>query len=352
MKTSVEEALASECELDDLDFKQAFDPDAPGDWLQLIKDLVAMANSGGGMIIIGCLNNGQPVGVSMDLVPRLDPSVIGDKIHCYTGVHLGGTKVLTGQKSGKAVVLIQVPAAEYPIPFTKVGTYVLPDGKQKTAFNQGNLYFRHAAKSEPANADDLRRFVDQKLNDFKEFWLSGIRKVVEAPRDSVFAVLPSELKLTNSPAAIPIRVTADSAAKALSAPMVDVTHPYRQKEVIEAFNNRINGAVQINAHHLLCVRRAHNIHRDLKYCYNMNWSSPRYSEAFIEWLIEQYRTNSAFFEEAKVKAEVLKSAEKPPGRAAVEGRVIASHLQGGQVSVLERALGQAPQQGIPIQEGI
>jgi hypothetical protein len=100
------------------------------------------------------------------------------------------------------------------------------------------------------------------------------------------------------------------AAKMIQAPMVDTTHPYRQKEVIDAFNKRMEGKVQINQHHVLCVRRAFSIHRDLKYCYNMNWSSPRYSEAFLEWLVDSYKRDPKFFEKAKRKAAKSKGRDR------------------------------------------
>ncbi len=52
------------------------------------------------------------------------------------------------------------------------------------------------------------------------------------------------------------------------------------------------------------------------------WSSPRYSEAFVDWLVKQYRANSAFFDQAKLKADVLKAAEKSPSRSGTINNVI------------------------------
>ena len=186
---------------------------------------------------------------------------------------------------------------------------MIESGKQKTAFGLGTLYFRHTAKSEHATADDLRLFVERKLAKIKDFWMAGITQVIEAPPDSIVAVMPSEVRLSDAPDATPVRITHEMAARILQAPSIDHTHPYRQKEVIEAFNKRTNSQTRINQHHLLCVRRAHNSHRDLKFCYNMNWSSPRYSEAFVEWLVEQHRKNPKFFDEAKERSDRLKKGE-------------------------------------------
>jgi predicted HTH transcriptional regulator len=49
-------------EASDVDFKASFDPEMAADWVELIKDVVAMANSGGGTIIIGIEDGGQPSG--------------------------------------------------------------------------------------------------------------------------------------------------------------------------------------------------------------------------------------------------------------------------------------------------
>jgi len=311
MPISIENVLCADSELDELDFKQAFNPNAPGDWLELIKDIVAISNSGGGYIVIGCLNNGHPDGVPDELLPALDSAIIDAKIFNYTGVHLKSITPTVHKKDDKTIVVIRISESEYPMPFIKVGTYSVDSGKgQKTAFNHGNLYFRHSAKSEPAHADDIRKFVDKKIAQVKEFWLNGIRQVVEAPADTVVAVLPSEIRLSNTPDAQSVKMTPDIIEKLLKAPMVDQTHPYRQKEVIEAFNNRMADTTRINTHDLLCVRRAHNIHRDLKYCYNMNWSSPRYTESFVEWLIQSYAEDNQFFEKAREKAEQIRCESK------------------------------------------
>lgn len=307
MKITIEEALLAEGEKCDLDFKQAFNPDADGDWLELMKDIVAMANSGGGIVLIGCLNNGHAVGVPSGLQGRMDPAVVDDKVFKYTGFHLRGLETAPCQKGDIMLLAIKVSKVEYPIPFSKVGTYLCPDGKQKTAFGQGSLYFRHNAKSEPVAAEDLREFVERRLAEIKEFWLTGIRQVVESPPNSRIAVLPSEVRISNRSDALPIQITEEMAARILAAPQVDATHPYRQKEVIEAVNARLPIGIRINSHDLLCVRRAHNVHRDLKYCYNMNWSSPRYSEAFISWLAEQHRQDPLFFESARKRAGELKA---------------------------------------------
>ena len=42
-----------------LDFKSSFDPESKQDWCELIKDIVAMSNSGGGSIVVGVDDDGN-----------------------------------------------------------------------------------------------------------------------------------------------------------------------------------------------------------------------------------------------------------------------------------------------------
>ena len=49
----------AEDETADLDFKSAFDPASTRDWCELVKDIVAFANSGGGCIVFGVNDDGS-----------------------------------------------------------------------------------------------------------------------------------------------------------------------------------------------------------------------------------------------------------------------------------------------------
>ena len=47
-----ERVEAAKGESRSLDFKERFDPRDRSEWVELIKDFVAMANSGGGLIVV------------------------------------------------------------------------------------------------------------------------------------------------------------------------------------------------------------------------------------------------------------------------------------------------------------
>jgi hypothetical protein len=312
VETLIEQALKSGSETAHWDFKQMFDPDSDSEWLEIIKDVVAMANSGGGVIVFGLLDNGFPVGCRVESVVGIDPAVLGDRLFKYTGVHFSDFCIIRCQKGDTPLCAIEVGTAEFPLAFQKVGNYAVGDNKQKTVFGQGTVYFRHGAKSEPGNSADFRAFVDRKIESMREAWFRNIRAVIEAPADSMVAVVPSIVRLSNSADAQPIRITHEQAVQMLQAPMVDQTHPYRQKEAIAAINARLRSG-KLNSHDLLCIRRAHNIHRDLKYCYNMNWNSPRYSEAFVDWVIESIGKDPSFVEKARTTFSTLKDQRLAEG---------------------------------------
>jgi hypothetical protein len=114
-----------------------------------------------------------------------------------------------------------------PVVFSRPGQYEIGGGKQKTAFSEGTVYFRHGAKGEPDDSDDLRRFVERRIEEIRKSWLDGIVKAVEMPAGSqVQIVTPSTGGDVRA-----VRLVNDPSAPAYYRVPIDQTHPYRQKEV-------------------------------------------------------------------------------------------------------------------------
>lgn len=307
---SLATALLATAESASLDFKQSFSPALLADWLELIKDIAAIANSGGGLILIGVRDDGTPSAIDVSSALSLDPADIGNKVHKYTGVHFHDFEILGCQRNEYEICALRIGPAEVPLVFTNVGTYESQPGKQKTAFSVGTVYFRHGAKSEPGNTEDLRKFVDRRLELIRKSWLDGISKVVEAPPGSRIAIMPPRDAMENEPGAVPLRLVDDPSAPAYYAVPIDRTHPYRQKEVIQQVNARLTGKRAITAHTIVCIRRVFSIQKDIKFCYTQNYASPRYSDAFVDWIVAQYEANERFFEETKAKFDQLKFESK------------------------------------------
>lgn len=196
-----------------IDFKRGFDPSQNGEWVELIKDFVAMANSGGGAVVIGVNNDGRNSGGDLTAVLTLDPAKITDKLARYTGEHFSNFEIKEIKRGQAQAAVIEVGAALDLLVFSSPGTYALPDkpDRQKTAFSQGTIYFRHGAKSEPATATDIATFIDRRLDEIREKWLGDIRRVITAPPGVEVALFermasgaggePTEIRLTDDPAA-------------------------------------------------------------------------------------------------------------------------------------------------------
>jgi hypothetical protein len=225
----------------DMDFKSAFDVNAAGDWLEIIKDIVAFANSGGGAILIGVNDDGTLSDAEATRAMGIDPADLTNKIHKYTGMHFHAFEIAEAEKGGREICAITVQSTRIPLVFTRVGTYEITQGRQKTVFSLGTIYFRHGAKSEPGTSDDLRTFLDRELELIRHSWLDGISKVIEAPAGSRIAILPPETQPTGPSGALPVQLTNDPEAPAYYAVPIDTTHPFRQKEVVREVNAALAG---------------------------------------------------------------------------------------------------------------
>ena len=294
----VEKAKSAKRESKYIDFKKQIDVDSKEEWIEFIKDIIAMANSGGGVILIGVNDNGLPSGVDITPILSYDSAKITDKIESYTGEHFSEFEIIEVDINGYHVAALRVYAVSIPIVFNRPGIYEV-SGKPKAVFAKGVAYFRHGAKSEPGTTNDLRQFLQRELEGIRKSWLGNIRKVVEAPRGSQVQILSSEVKESNIPSAIPIRIVDDPRAPAYQKVDPDRTHPYRQKDIWSLVNKKLAHRKSINSHDLLCVRRVYGIDEKYQYCYKLKFASPQYSEQFVTWLVQQYEADNLFFDKAR-----------------------------------------------------
>lgn len=242
-------ALSAKRESKYIEFKSTFDPSAAGEWCELIKDIVALANSGGGIIIFGVDSAGNPTGDSIETISDIDPAEIGNKISKYTGpVDLEFT-INELSKQNQSLIAFVVHSVSVPVVFQKPGTYDIGEGKQKTAFGKGTVYFRHGAKSEPGTSEDIRQSIERQLDLVRKSWLKGVRKVVEAPSGTQIVTVRAlgnsiagntfdlVVRVVNDPNATPVRLTRDRNL---------ATSAFVHEEVSEAIFDEINNVIDAN----------------------------------------------------------------------------------------------------------
>jgi hypothetical protein len=274
----------------------------------MIKDLVTMANSGGGAIVVGVSDDGKPSGTDCTPLLTLDPAKVVDKVAAYTHVQFADFLVRPGERAGKRVAVIEIEGIFPPMVFVQEGAYdvVTPDGKKKTkmAFAKGTLYFRHGAKSEPANSHDLKTLFERRLVTERKSVMANLRKVVEMPKGSEVQVIPAGLAATRDQKAVAVRLVDDPRAPTVRALDPDDTHPFRQTELLKELNKRLEGkaAGTITGHQVQCVRRAHGIDQNATYSHKPKFGTRQYSEAFVDWMVDQYERDPAFFSKAYLAA--------------------------------------------------
>lgn len=283
----------------ELDFKASFD--VKNDWCELIKDIVAMANSGGGRILVGVTDDGFPSGTDVTKLLSVDLADVVNKIRGFTDVNFSALTIHSVDFSGAPVAEISIRAAATPLVFGKPGNYTDSNGKAQCAFRQGMLYVRHGPKSEPATSDDLRSLIEQHVDRQRKAMLTNLRQVIEAPPNTVVTLVAPATNIAAPVAAVtpdgsatPVRIVDTPTAKEAILLDVNTTHPFRQKEVVDTLNRHFSDAVRFTTNDNVAVRRLHKIDAQTKFCYRPKFGSCQYSTAYIEWLIERISSDTNF----------------------------------------------------------
>jgi Protein of unknown function (DUF3644)/EC042_2821-lke REase len=79
------------------------------------------------------------------------------------------------------------------------------------------------------------------------------------------------------------------------------SHPHRQKDVIEIINKRLPNGIKINPHDITCIIATFDIKKNSAFYYkgSVTGSPTQYSQGFIDWIIQQQKSKSNFFKEAR-----------------------------------------------------
>src|SRR5919198_6403169 len=130
------------------------------DDVELVRDIAALANSGGGVVVL-------------DGVAGLDEELLHERLHEYAEPEFEGFTVEPLTRNGRPSTAIVVEGVgNAPLVFTRAGR----TGGDHVAFVRGGLYFRHGAKSEPATGQDVRDFIRRQLEATRTQWLGRNRQ--------------------------------------------------------------------------------------------------------------------------------------------------------------------------------
>jgi hypothetical protein len=102
--------------------------------------------------VFGVADNGTSLDADTSHILRCDIADITNRISKYTGFQFADIEIIEVVRGSKKHPVFLISRTEVPIVFTEPGAYDVGGGKQKTAFGQGTVYFRHGAKSEPGKS--------------------------------------------------------------------------------------------------------------------------------------------------------------------------------------------------------
>ena len=247
MATSLERALAAQRESRRIAIRSASDPEA------LVRDIAAIANSGGGAIVI----RGGSIDVR-DVIGRLQQHADFAGVQFETGVLL----------IGEAITPIAI---------------------------DGVVYVRHGARSKPATTEDLAKLIDRRVTMVRKAWLSAIRHVVQP--DVPFQETAS------------VRVVDDPRAPAMRLVDYDKTHPFRQKEVLAVLRERMPD-LQITQFDLLAMRKVNDTDARPEFVHKPAFGSNQYSVSFVDWLQRQIENDPQFI--ARAREQYMRARRSVP----------------------------------------
>src|SRR5437773_10750594 len=72
------------CETATVEFKSGVDANDRRYWVQIVRSVVAMYNSSGGVIVFGLDSGGKPVGGDLAAIRAMDPIQVSDKVKHFT----------------------------------------------------------------------------------------------------------------------------------------------------------------------------------------------------------------------------------------------------------------------------
>lgn len=317
----LKKALKAKRESRQIEFKQSFDPASNRDWLEkMVRSVVAMANSGGGIIVFGLQKDGNITENDVKPILSLDQASITDKINSYTHTQFADFEVKSVEKKGIVLAAIIVKGVNIPMVFVKEGAYFIPE-KKKTdiAFARGTIYFRHGAKSEPGNNDDLREVIERHVQGVRKEWLERVQMITEASPGSQIRILSSMEQESDDLGALSFRITNDPSAPTIYREMIAVnpnrTHTLRRDDVVLKIREFIPNNMTFTSYDVYVIRKVFNVDENSEFYFKPKFGSPQYSEKFIKWVLREYKEDREFFLKTRVQYKnKLRSGKHLPTR--------------------------------------
>ncbi len=107
--------------------------------------------------------------------------------------------------------------------------------------------------------------------------------------------------LAAGPDGVPVRVVDDPSAIAVRAIDYDVTHPFRQMDLLKRIKEILPDGVKVTTYDLTAVKYAFDVCGRGEYYHKAKFGSAQYSESYARWIAERYAADIDFFLSAREK---------------------------------------------------
>jgi hypothetical protein len=258
------------------------------EWRVLIRDITAVANSGGGQIT---------------LAAPLDEQELRRRLAEHTQGEFADIAVHPLPSTENPAFVMTVGPALFPISFSEfseIDGCTLPAiANRATAASSSGFYFRHGERTERATTADMRSFIERLLGRVQRRWLQRMRRTVSRPLASLVAESHRTARKGKAAENLqPVRIVTDPNAPALQPQDVDRLYPWRQKDLLRELNTRL-GRRMLNSYDIQAVRRQHKLDERPDFVFNLPGAGRRYSPAAAEWIMEEYTRDPEFFHRAR-----------------------------------------------------
>ena len=141
--------------------------------------------------------------------------------------------------------------------------------------------------------------------------MAKYERVVSLIKPSATATVPTYV-VSGAGNAIAVKIVDGTNAVPVQKIDCDKTHPYVQRTLLAAVNKRLPEGAAINQYDVLAIRRTRNIETQPNFYHKGLFGPPQYSEAFVNWLVDNFTDNKSFFLEARANYKIAHSTVTIP----------------------------------------
>lgn len=172
------------------DLKAFFDRNSEEAKVDLVKNLVAIANAGGGSITFG-RDETSIYGIDNATVKALDSARVNDLVSKFINpAQLDVSHEIDKIEGNHFILTLIVPPADIPLVMSRPGAWKGSNPKKdKPLFIRGDIWTRHGTKTERITYEDIRDCILSNRKDEKDSVLDRITTLVNLPHGASIEVV-------------------------------------------------------------------------------------------------------------------------------------------------------------------